>query len=105
MSLMPEGTYNREGEIEAIKASAHLPGLDIDIIHQHSPNGDWEQISINLRALPSFEAIGRLMEAADPFTLWFQAVRLMWTPWLLAAQTMMLPDGRSRALPSKEAAN
>jgi hypothetical protein len=96
--LMPEETYSQE--IEAGKASAHLPGLDIDIIHRQSPKGDWEQVSINLRATPSFEALGRSFEMADPFTLWAQAVRLMWMPWVLAAQTMVLPDGRPRALPS-----
>jgi hypothetical protein len=87
-------------EIDTTKATAHLPGLDIDIIHRQSPNGDWEQMSINLRATPSFEALGRAFEATDPFTLWVQAARLMWMPWLLAAQTMMLPDGRPRTLAS-----
>jgi hypothetical protein len=99
-SVMPDGTYHRESVIEATKASAHLPGLDIDIVHQQSPNGDWEQMSINLRAMPSFEALGRIFETADPFILWVQAARLMWMPWLLTAQTMMLPDGRPRTLPS-----
>jgi hypothetical protein len=92
---MPERTYSREHEIDTTKATAHLPGLDIDIIHRQSPNGDWEQISINLRAMPSFEALGRSFEAADPFTLWMQATRLMWMPWLLVAQSMMLPSSRS----------
>jgi hypothetical protein len=101
---MPDGTYNRESVTELTKASAHLPGLDIDIVHQQSPNGDWEQVSINLRAMPSFEAGGRLFETADPFALWLQAARLMWMPWLLTAQTMMLPDGRPRTIPSREAA-
>jgi hypothetical protein len=96
--LMPEGTHNQQSEIEATKASAHLPGLDIDIIRRQSSNGDWEQVSINIRATPSFEALGRSFEMADPFTLWVQAARLMWMPWLLAAQTMELPDGRPRAL-------
>jgi hypothetical protein len=77
-----------------------LPGLEIDILHRQSPNGDWEQISINLRATPSFEAFGRFFEAADPFTLWVQAARLMWTPWLLTAQTLMPADGRPSSLPS-----
>ena len=95
---MPEGTYARESEIDATKASARLPGLDIDIIHRQSPNGDWEQVSINLRATPSFETLGRFFEVADPFTLWVQAARLMWMPWLLTAQMMMLPAGRPRAL-------
>jgi hypothetical protein len=89
---MPEETCNREIELDATKASAHLPGLDIDILHRQSPNGDWEQISINLRAMPSFEALGRFFEAADPFTFWSQAARLMWAPWLLTAEMMMAPD-------------
>jgi len=97
---MPERTYNRESEIDANRASARLPGLDIDIIHRQSPNGDWEQMSINLRAIPSFEALGRSFEAADPYTLWVQVARLMWMPWLLTAQTMMLPAGRAPTLPS-----
>ena len=93
---MPQGTSSRDSEIDAVKASAHLPGLDIDIIHKQSPHGDWEQVSINLRATPSFEAFGRWAEAADPFALWMQAARLMWTPWLIAAQTMMLPQGQQQ---------
>jgi len=97
---MPEEKYSRESGIDVTKASARLPGLDIDIIHRQSPNSDWEQVSINLRATPSFEALGRSFEAADPFALWVQAARLMWMPWLLAAQTMMLPEGRARNLPS-----
>ena len=99
---MPERTHNRESGIEATKASARLPGLDIDIIHRQSPGGDWEQVSINLRATPSFEALGRSFDAVDPFTLWMQAARLMWMPWLLTAQTMMLPGGRPRTLTKAE---
>ncbi len=97
---MPERTHSRESGVDATKASARLPGLDIDIFHRQSPSGDWEQMSINIRATPSFEALGRSFEAAHPFTLWVQAARLMWMPWLLTAQTMMLPEGRPRTLPN-----
>ena len=97
---MREETYSQESEIEATKVSAHLPGLDIDIVHRQSRNRDWEQVSINLRATPSFEAFARSFEMADPFTLWTQAARWMWMPWLLAARTMMLPEARPPALPS-----
>jgi len=100
VDLMPDGTFNPESEIVATKASAHLPGLDIDIIHRQSPNDDWEQVSVNLRATPSFETFGRFFEIADPFTTWAQVARLMWMPWLLAAQTLTLPDARPRTLPS-----
>src|SRR5580704_325319 len=99
---MPERTHSRESGIDVTKASARLPGLDIDITHRQSPSGEWEQVSINVRATPSFESLGRSFEAADPFTLWVQAARLMWMPWLLAAQTMMLPGDRPRTLPNAE---
>jgi hypothetical protein len=97
---MSERMYSPDSDIDATRASARLPGLDIDIIHRQSPNGDWEQMSINLRATPSFEALGSSFEAANPFSFWVQATRLMWTPWLLTAQTMLLPAGRPRTLPS-----
>jgi hypothetical protein len=97
--LMSDGTYNRENEIEVTKASARLPGLDIEIVHRQSPNSEWEQVSINIRATPSFEALERSFEVADPLALWMQAVSLMWMPWL-TAQTMMLPNGWPRMLPN-----
>jgi hypothetical protein len=43
-------------EIDVTRATAHLPGLDIEIIHRQSPDGRSEQVSINLTAAPSFEA-------------------------------------------------
>ena len=99
VKLMPDGTYDRESEIETTIASARLPGLDIEIIHRQSPNSEWEQVSINVRATPSFEMLGRSSEVADPFTLWMQAVSLMWMPWMLTAQTM-LPNRWPQALPN-----
>jgi hypothetical protein len=57
------------GGDRAHKSDAHLPGLDIEITHRQSPNDDWEQVSINLRASPSFEALGRFLEMPDPFTV------------------------------------
>ena len=71
-----------QGELDTTKASAHLPGLDIEVVHRRSPAGDAEMISINLQAAPSFEAFGRYLEAANPFTFWAQAAQLMWLPWL-----------------------
>jgi hypothetical protein len=57
-------------------------------------------MSINLRATPSFEALGSWFEAANPFTFWVRATQFMWMPWLLTAQMMIPPAGWSRALPS-----
>jgi hypothetical protein len=78
-------------EIDATKARAHLPGLDIEIVHRRSPQGDAEQISINLQAVPYFEAFGRFLETANPFAFWAQAARLAWFPWLAAADSPWRP--------------
>jgi hypothetical protein len=82
------------GEVEATKTAARLPGLDIEIVHRRSPDGDAEHISINLRAAPSFAAFARLLAAANPFAFWAEAARLTWLPWLEAARL----TGLSRAL-------
>ena len=49
----------RGREVDATTATAHLPGLDIEIVHRRLPDGDAEQILISLQATPSFEAFGR----------------------------------------------
>jgi hypothetical protein len=56
--------------IEPTRATARLPGLDIEIVYRRSSSGDAEQISINLQAVPSFEAFGRFVETANPFAFW-----------------------------------
>ena len=63
-------------------ATARLPGLDIEIVHRRSPRGDAEQISINLQAVPSFEAFGRFIEIFNPFAFW---AKIAWLPFLAAA--------------------
>jgi hypothetical protein len=72
-------------------ASAHLPGLDIEIVHRPPSAGEGEQISIRLQAVPSFEAFGGFAGAFNPFALWTEAVRLAWAPWLNVAGAMMQP--------------
>jgi hypothetical protein len=89
-----------QSEIGATKASARLPGLNIEIVHRQSPDGDREQISISLQAVPSFEAFGRFLEAANPFAFWVQAGQLAWLPWLEAARAAMLPFSSAPALPT-----
>jgi hypothetical protein len=80
------------------RASARLPGLDIEIVHRRSPDAEAEQISINLQAVPSFEAFGRHLEAVNPFALWLQAAQLAWLPWLGLARSLALP-GNTPATP------
>lgn len=75
------GPFNTDDTTRAI---AHLPGLDIEVTHSRSPNA--ERISILLQATPSFEAFGRFLETANPFTFWAQAMQMAWMPWLSATQ-------------------
>ena len=58
-------------EDNTTRATARLPGL----VHRRSLNDEAEPISINLQAMPSFEAFGQFLETANPFALWAQAVR------------------------------
>ena len=78
-------------ETGTTRAIARLPGLDIEIMHRRAAEGDAEQISINLRAAPSFEAFGRALELANPFTFWAQAAQLAWLPWLKTARALAPP--------------
>jgi hypothetical protein len=82
---------NQETEDDTTRATAHLPGLEIEIIHRKSRGADAEQITINLQAVPSFEAFGRFLESANPFAFWAQVAQVAWLPWLGAARTLMLP--------------
>jgi hypothetical protein len=86
-------------EDDTTRATARLPGLEIEIVHRRSPGGDAEQISINLQAVPSFEVFGRFLETVNPFAFWTQAAQMAWLPWLEAARTLMLPRSIGAALP------
>jgi hypothetical protein len=79
-------------EIDATRATARLPGLDIEIVHGRSPTGDAEQILINLQAAPSFEAFDRFVESANLFACWAQAAQMAWLPWRSAAQALLPPN-------------
>jgi len=101
-AIVPEWKRDpRESQNDTTRATAQFPGLDIDIIRHRSPEGAWEQVSINVRATPSFEAFGRLLDATNPFTFWMQAARLTWLPWLLMAQSIMPPPSGARLASSK----
>jgi hypothetical protein len=73
------------------RATARLPGLDIEITHRRSTSGEAEQISINLQAVPSFDAFSRFVESANPLAFWAKALQMAWLPWLAATQTALPP--------------
>jgi hypothetical protein len=70
---------------------AHLPGLDIEMVHR-APAGDaGEAVGVMLRAVPSFDAFAAnpllanpfaaLPLAANPFLIWAQLVQATWSAW------------------------
>ena len=68
---MPHSSDN-----DTTRATASLPGLEIEIVHRRPQGGDLEALSINLQAMPSFEAFGWSLEAANPLAFWAQAVQM-----------------------------
>ncbi len=96
---------DQHNDAETTRATAQLPGLDIEIVHRRAANA--EQISVHMQAIPSFEAFGRLFENANPFTLWAQATQLMWLPflslygpWLGSGHALMPPRRVDEAPPT-----
>ena len=73
-----------QGDIEETKAVALLPNLKTEITHGRLPAGDAERLTISVSAVPSFEAFGRYLEAANPFLFWMRFAQTAWAPWLSA---------------------
>jgi hypothetical protein len=71
-------------DFEDPNAVALLPRLKIEVFHSRSPTGDAEHLSINVFAVPSFEAFGNYLEAANPFLFWMRFAQTAWAPWLRA---------------------
>ena len=93
---MPHSSDN-----DTTRATASLPGLEIEIVHRRPQRDDVEALSINLKAMPSFEAFGRLLEMTNPFAFWAQTMQIAWLPllggnwfgtsWLEASRALMAP--------------
>jgi hypothetical protein len=81
-------------EDDITRATARLPGLEIEIVHRRLPGGEGEQISINLEAVPSFEAFGRFLETANPFAFWAHVAQMVWLPWLEVAHPAVAREHR-----------
>ena len=83
-------------EIDETRATINLPSLDIEIVHRRAPDGSAEQLTLSLRALPSFAAFGEHLDAANPFLLWARMKELAWQPWLQAFAPRLPGPGRDR---------
>jgi len=74
---------------DLVRATAHLPGLDVEVARWRSAAA--EHVAISVKATPSFVAVGRAFEAANPFALWMRSAELAWLPWLVASRALMAP--------------
>jgi predicted kinase len=79
--------------MEEPRAVAHLPHLEIEIVHRQLPGEQAEQLAISLRATPSLDAFARHLEAQapmwpwlalNPFLVWQRMLQAAWRPWLEA---------------------
>src|SRR5215211_5562133 len=85
------------------RATARLPNLDIEILHRRPWEGNEEQIVVMLRAVPSFEAFGRLLEASNPLLVWTRMMQAAWSPWVHGLTTALSPSFRPPSLPGFDA--
>jgi hypothetical protein len=96
---MERGVADRSIDNDTTRATASLPGLKIEIVHRRPPGADVEALSINMQAMPSFEAFGRYFEAANPFAFWAQVFQIAWLPWLGATRALTRPWGAALSPP------
>ena len=69
------------------KATARLPGLDIELKRRVDEAEGAEYVSITVRAVPSFEAFGAAMPLLNPFA----APLALWQSWADLAQAFWRP--------------
>ena len=100
-----EHMSDQHASADITRATAQLPGLEIEIAHRRAANA--EHISVHMQAMPSFDAFGRFFENANPFAYWAQAAQLMWlpflplyAPWLTATRALMPPHIVDEAPPT-----
>ena len=86
-------------EYDETRATARLPNLDIEILHRRPWEGNEEQLVVMLRAVPSFEAVGRWLEVSNPLLVWTRVMEAAWSPWVHGLTTALSPSFRPPSLP------
>lgn len=76
---MPE--IRDRDEWDETRATARLPGLDLDIRHRRAWEGEAEQLQVTLTAASGFETAARMLEAGNPMLLWLRMLQAAWAPW------------------------
>src|SRR4051812_26319255 len=94
-----EGPPIEMSEYDETRATARLPNLDIEILHRRPWEGNEEHLVVTLRAVPAFEAFGRLLEASNPLLVWTRMIEAAWSPWVRGLTTALSPSFRPLSLP------
>jgi hypothetical protein len=81
-----------KSDYDETKAVAHLPNLDVEILHRSPWHGEEELLSITLRAVPSFETFFHFVQATNPMLLWMRALETAWSPWLRLGEARRPPQ-------------
>ncbi len=96
--------------MDETRAVARLPHLDVEIAHRRLPDEGVEQVSIHLRASPSFGVFADYLErrpalwaslALSPFLVWQETMRAFWAPWVPPARA--LPRAEAQPEPEERA--
>src|SRR3954468_19310929 len=88
-----------ESAYDETRATARLPNLDIEFLHRRPWEGNEEQLVVMLRAVPSFEAVGRWLEVSNPLLVWTRMMGTGWAPWVARPPTAPSPSFRPPSLP------
>jgi hypothetical protein len=88
-----------ESAYDETRATARLPNLDIEFLHRRPWEGNEEQLVVMLRAVPSFEAVGRWLEVSNPLLVWTRMLEAAWSPWVHGLTTARSPSFRPPSLP------
>jgi hypothetical protein len=84
--------------MDETRLTAQLPNLEVEIVRREDPAANAEILTLNFRAVPSFEAFSRYLlgptseapplTAMHPFELWVDMWRRAWAPWLAAGESL-----------------
>jgi hypothetical protein len=86
-------------DYDETRATARLPNLDIEIVHRRPWEGNEEHLVVTLRAVPSFEAFGRFLEANNRLLAWTRMMQTAWALWVHGLTIALSPSFRPPSLP------
>ena len=96
--------------MDETRAVARLPHLDIEIRHRRLPEEQAEQLTVSLKATPSFEAFAEFLArqapwpwlALQPWRLFAQMAQASWQPWLAASSALLAAPSRPTSADDRE---